>query len=147
LGTPRALARIQAALRSKDLTTRVEATERLRERKLLTDDQLESIILEALDATTLLNGMTRVLALATQHPSPKVLRKLLTKALTGNDDVRTHAAALAHHLHGGSAEAFDWNNRPLYLPFNARSRAEREQAFRELCALISVDPAEFCRAR
>jgi len=85
--------------------------------------------------------MTRVLALAKRHPSSAVRKKVLSKALTGNDDIRVHAAALAHHLYGGTDHPFDWNHRPLYLRFNSRRKKERERAFNDLCALIDVDPS------
>jgi len=140
LGTPAALARLQSELKSSDLTIRIEAAERLRARNSLADPALEALILEALDTTTLLNGMTRVLSLAKRYSSPAVREKVLSKALTGNDDLRVHAAALAHHLYGGTHSDFDWNHRPLYLRFNAPNEAERKLAFDELCALIEVDP-------
>jgi hypothetical protein len=143
LGTARSLERIQWALQSKDCTTRTTAARALWARQLLSPEQVERIILEALDVTTVLNGMTHVLSLAQQHPTPAVRRKLLAKALSGNDDLRVHAAALAHHLAGKTREPFDFDHRPLYLRFGARDRAERERAFRDLCASIGVDADEF----
>ena len=145
LGTRRALAKIEGALKSTDLVTRAQAAEKLRVRHLLNDDRMEALILDALDSTTLLNGMTHVLALAKGLPTPAVRKKVLSKALEGNDDIRVHAAALAHHLYGGTSHPFDMTHRPFYLRFKSPKKTDRLLAFRELCALIGVDAAEFDR--
>jgi hypothetical protein len=144
LGTPRALERLkERAFDSKDIIARIMAAERLRNRGILDHAAVEAILLKALDETTLVNGMTDVLALAKQHHSSAVKKKILSKALHGNEDIRVHAAALAHHLFGKTKSDFDWDHRPLYLKFNARKRSERRRAFEELCALCGVDAAEF----
>jgi hypothetical protein len=142
LGTPEALAYIERALQAKEITTRIEAAERLSARRILDDERMDRLILHWLDETTLSDGMTRVLSIATRHPSDAIRKKLLSLAVFGNEDVRIHAAALAHHLYGGTTETFDWNHRPLYLRFSSSSESERESALADLCSLIGVRPAD-----
>jgi hypothetical protein len=81
------------------------------------------------------------LSLAEAHPTEAVRRRLLYCAVKGNDDLRVHAAALAHFLYGGSTASFDWTHRPLYLRLGSRVRAERQAAYEELCRSVGVDPA------
>jgi hypothetical protein len=141
LGSQEAIKHIEDGLKSKDITVRIEAAERLARRALLSDAKIESLIIDALDATTLLNGMVRALAFAEAHPTTNVRRKLLWCARHGHDDIRVHAAALAHFLYGGSSTAFDWSFRPLYLRFGSEDEKERQAALIELCRSVDVDPA------
>lgn len=139
-GSPRALAAMQQALDSADLTVKLEAATRLRRRSLLSDDAIDDILIQALDHATLRNGLTQLLQMVSQHPSPAVKRKLLACTLTGHDDLRAHAAALVHFLYGKSQSTFDVAHRPLYLRFNSPFMAERQQAYRVLCADIGTAP-------
>ena len=140
LGSPRALKEIEGALRSRDIEVRIEAAERLARRNILSDARIESLILDALDSTTLLNGMSRTLGFAEAHSTTRVRQKLLWCALHGNDDIRVHAAALAHFLCGKSSASFDFTFRPLYLRFGSKVYEERKAALIELCHSIDVDP-------
>jgi hypothetical protein len=140
LGTPRALAALVDALDARDVTVRIHAAERLLRRRALAADKAEAIALAALGEASIANGMTRALAFAEAHATEAVRRKLLACARDGNDDIRVHAAALAHFLHGGAASSFDWSKRPLYLRFGSNDPAERQAAFLDLCASIQVDP-------
>ncbi|MES1187576.1 MAG: hypothetical protein ABUL60_27405 [Myxococcales bacterium] len=140
IGSSRALRELEHALRSKSVDIRIEAARRLAARSLLAEATIEAIIVEALRTTTILDGMVKTLAFAAEHPSPAVLRTLLNRSLHGNDDIRVHAAALVHFLHGGSTSSFDMSFRPFYLRFASKNRQERLDAYRELCTQIGVQP-------
>ena len=131
--------RWRASSRARTLV-RIAATTWLAKRKLLSEPQVEAVLLDTLPSATLLNGLTNTLRLAGAHPTPAVRRKLLWCTLHGNDDIRVHAAALVHFLYGVAASSFDWEFRPLYLRFGSRHLAERRQAYLELCASIHVNP-------
>jgi hypothetical protein len=141
-GSERALAEMEKALQAESLDVRIEAAQRLALRGALEKGDLERVIVDALGQATILNGMGRTLRFATAHPTPAVLRKLLWCALHGNDDVRVHAAALVHYLHGGSSSDFDWAFRPFYLLFGSRDQRVRRAAYLDLCARIGVEPEE-----
>ena len=140
LGSPEAIKQVEGALKSKDITVRIEAAQRLAQRELLSDERIESLIIDALDSTTLLNGMVKTLDFAEAHPTTNVRHKLLSCARHGNDDIRVHAAALAHFLYGGSSTGFDWSFRPLYLRFGSEDESERQAALVELCRSVDVNP-------
>jgi len=143
LGSERALYELEKAARSpKPLEVQLHAAERLARRRLLSEQQVEDIILAALAHTTILNGMDKTLRLAAAYPTPAVKKKLLRCALHGHDDVRVHAAALVHFLHGGSSSHFDMEQRLFYLRFGSKSRSDRRVAYAELCTKIGVDPEE-----
>lgn len=139
IGSPRALQELERALRSKSVDIRIEAARRLAARSLVANATVEATIVDALATTTILDGMVKTLAFAAEHPTPSVLRALLTCSVHGNDDIRAHAAALVHFLYGGSASSFDMNFRPFYLRFASKNVAERQAAYRELCAKIGIE--------
>jgi hypothetical protein len=140
IGSERALAELVRALDLPNLDVSIEAARRLKVRGLLREVEIEQIVVKALDHTSILNGMTKVLRFAEEHPTAAVRKKLLYCALHGNDDLRVHAAALVHFLYGASASSFDWAHRPLYLKFGAKAGSVRRAAYRELCAQIGVGP-------
>ena len=131
---------MEKALRAKSLDVRIEAAQRLARRGLLKGSEIERVIVEALDQTTILNGMVKTLQFPTANPTPAVKDKLLWCTLHGNDELRVHAAALVHYLQGGSSSNFDWTFRPLYLQFGSKDRRVRRAAYLELCAKIGVKP-------
>lgn len=139
-GSPSALAAMQQALASTDLCVSLESAMRLRQRGLLSETALEDLLVQALDHATLRNGLTQLLQMVSQHPSPAVKRKLLACTLTGHDDLRAHAAAMVHFLYGKAQSTFDVAHRPLYLRFSSPVMAERQQAYRALCADIGAAP-------
>jgi hypothetical protein len=141
LGSPGALVALSAALSASDVNVRLQAAKRLHERKLLSDGELETLVIAALDSATISNGMVKILDMAEAHPTNAIRQKLLWCARHGHDDIRVHAAALVHFLYGQSTSAFDWANRPLYLRFGESDPSERDAALAELCRDIAVDPA------
>lgn len=136
IGTERCLTELRKGLSSTRTEIRLASAECLVRLRMLSPAELEAIVLAALDVTSLLDGMTRALRLAASRPSAAIRRKLLSCARDGNDDIRAHAAALAHHLYGGSRSAFDMRFRPLYLRFSSGDASVRQAAYDELCAAI-----------
>ena len=140
LGTDRALDRIEELLSSRDFELRLNATRVLAKRRRISSEKVENILLDTLPKVTIGKGLTQAMSLAEAYPSEAVRRRLLYCALKGNDDLRIHAAALAHFLHGGSTMAFDWAHRPLYLRLGSRDRMERQAGYEELCRSVGVAP-------
>jgi hypothetical protein len=142
IGSERTLRELEKAVRTKSLDTRIEAAQRLAKRTLLNESEIEQIVVDALAHTTILNGMVKTLSFAAAYPTSAVRSKLLSCTLHGNNDIRVHAAALIHFLHGGSSSHFDMAFRPFYLRFASKDRSERRSAYLELCAMIGVEPEE-----
>jgi len=139
IGTPEARAALIAALRNSNATIRLHAAEYLAEEddadSGLSKEQKEAVeqdiagLLKRPNAETGIDLLTR---LAEQFDSPVVREALLWCAMDGREDLRVHAAALALYLAGGAPEAFDWEQRPLFLEFGEADRKVRETAMAEL---------------
>lgn len=142
IGSEPALRELAKAVRAKSLEIRIEAALRLANRKLLNECDVEAIIVDALGRTTILDGMVKTLRLAAAYPTQRVRDKLLYCTLHGHPEVRVHAAALIHFLHGQASSHFDMTFRPFYLQFAAKDKRERRSAYLELCAKIGVEPQE-----
>jgi len=110
---------------------------------LLSDDELTAMLTDALTRARFYGGLTQALDLAMRHHPPAVIEALLRGTIERDGEVAVHFAALLMFLHGKAESSFDWAQRPFFLSFNTDRRAEREQAFGELCRRIGVDPGQF----
>lgn len=73
------------------------------------------------------------------HPAPVI--EAMWKALDSTDSVVVvHVAALLFHLHGLTAEAFDWALRPQFLCFASDDDVERQAARASLRAHMQRHP-------
>jgi hypothetical protein len=136
---PPAYMAIKRALRDSDsIDTRLAAAEALDNLGKL-DEPLDAVLareIRNLDD----EGSTRALLLAEQHGSEEVKRALLDASRKRTDSAM-HCAALLCYLAGVAKEPFDWDLRPLFLRLGVEETdADREAAFRELCALVAMEP-------
>lgn len=118
-----ALYTLKNALQSDDYEVRIRAIEKLSEKGIISEREIETILVETLPLVDILNGQTFTLRLAEEYPTPAVKRVLLWCTLHGNEDIRVHAAALIHFLYGSATSSFDWDHRPFYLRFNGENIA------------------------
>jgi signal transduction histidine kinase len=142
LDTPRARAAIHQALESGDRVTRVHAAEALHQAREMSDEHLAQFLSRELREPDLeiLIGFSQLLDLVEHHPSQRVRDALLwcAKNRTG---IAAHCAAMLYYHAGIAKEAFGWEYRPLFLRFNQdNDLADRQRAFKELCAALKVDP-------
>ena len=140
IGSEKALSALKNALQSETYEVRIRAVERLSEKGIISEREIETILVETLPLVDILNGQTFTLLLAEEYPTPAVKRVLLWCTLHGNEDIRVHAAALIYFLYGIAASSFDWDHRPFYLRFNDENMSNRKLAYDELCKEIQVDP-------
>ena len=140
IGSERALSAIKNALQSGTYEVRIRVIERLSEKGIISEREIETLLVETIPLVSILNGQTFTLRLAEKYPTPAVKRVLLWCALHGNDDIRVHAAALIYFLCGIATSSFDWNYRPFYLRFGDKNLLNRKLAYDELCHKIQVDP-------
>lgn len=110
---------------------------------LVSNEERLASLLRGIAEATSFHGLDAVLSEASAfHPAP-VVDALFRAALHREGDVAVHFAALLYFIHGVTNEPFDWDHRPFFLRFNTEDRAEREAAFRELCASAKADPARY----
>ena len=136
---PPAYMAIKRALRDSDsVDTRLAAAAALDTLGKL-DEPLDTILareIRNLDD----GGSTRALLMAEEHGSDEVKRALLDASHKRTESAM-HCAALLCYLAGVAEEPFDWNLRPLFLRLGAEEpEDDREAAFRELCALVKMEP-------
>jgi hypothetical protein len=145
LGSDAARAAVVEQLRAGKLEQRLQAARLLRDDPTLTGE-IEAAAVAGLESALLYDGLSIALDLATTHRTPALIDALFRAALRDEGEAAVHAAARLAFIHGVAKEEFDWELRPLFLRFNTQDRAEREVAFRELCALCKVDPEPYLRA-
>jgi hypothetical protein len=136
LDTESARLAIRGALRSSNMETRLRAAEQLVE--MGEDVSLEQYIIQALRHGDLYEGASRAIDLAEENPTPAIRKALLELTLTGEREIRIHAAALSLYLAGKAEEPFDWNHRPFFLRFGEDDVNERQNAYAELCQRIAA---------
>jgi hypothetical protein len=134
------LSTLKDALKSKYYEVRMWAADKLSRKGIISEREIETLLVETIPLVSILNGQTFTLRLAERYPTPAVKRMLLSCVLLGNDDIRVHAAALICYLYGIATSSFDWDLRPFYLRFGDKNLSNRKLAYDELCEKIQVDP-------
>ncbi len=137
LDTPRAREALKAALHDPNPEIRSAVLRYAPD--LVTDQQRTAALVQSLRDAEFYGGLSQTLGhVATFHP-PEVVEALLRGVLEREGQVAVHFAAMLTFIHGQAAEPFDMDQRPFFLRFNTDNRAERESAFRALCARLGVD--------
>ncbi len=100
-------------------------------------------IVDGLDTSTVMDGLTTAIDLAQEHRTPVVMDALFRAALRDDHVMAVHAAALLLFLYGKAKEPFDWDRRPFFLQFGEDDPTVRRTAFVQLCRECGVDPARY----
>jgi hypothetical protein len=138
LDSERARKALKAALNSSSVEVRMAVHAHAPE--LLTEAQRSASLVQALEAAESFAGLSQTLLEVEDFHPPEVVAALLRGLLARDGGTACHYAAMLYFLHGQASSPFDWAHRPVFLRFNTDDRAQREQAARELCATIGVDP-------
>ncbi|MFT3916894.1 MAG: hypothetical protein QM704_23265 [Anaeromyxobacteraceae bacterium] len=140
LGTPRALEALRRA--AGEGSPQVRAAVARYAPDAVDAGERTAALVHALEHGRFGDGLSEAIDLAAEHHPPEVVEALLRGAARGPGDRAVHFAALLLFVHGKAAEPFDWDERPFFLRF-AEGEPGRDDAFRELCARIGVDPAPY----
>lgn len=139
LGTPAAVEGIRETFEKFNGMRRLEAAYELHQLGQLKD--LTGVLNQALrEGERDHSVFCRAIDMVGWYKVTGTIPQLLRMALRAEGGTACHCAAVLYYLHDLSKSAFDWDHRPFFLRFNTTYRAEREAAFRELCAKIKVDP-------
>lgn len=140
---PPAFLAIKRALRDSDsIDTRLAAADALHNLGKL-DEPIDAVVARELrNLTDIGDGCTRALLMAEEHPSEAVKQALLAASRTRTESAM-HCAGVLCYLTGAGKEPFDWDLRPLFLRLGPdEPDADRNAAFRELCALVTMEPPD-----
>lgn len=141
LNTPRAGQELERASRHSDPDIRLAVVRYVPQ--LVPDSQRTASLIAALETAKFGGGLSQALDEAAEFHPPEVVRALLRGAIRREGEATVHCAALLLYIHGQADSPFDWSKRPFFLRFHTEDRRAREEAFRELCAKIGVDPSEY----
>jgi hypothetical protein len=137
LNTPFAIQALRECLNSPNLECRLFAVRFLKEMNI--EDHIEEVLVRTLPETTIGNGLTYALYLAKMYTTDNIRHAILRCALTGNDDIRLHCAAMALYLYGISRSDFDTDFKIIY-EFREKDISVRQGIFERLCAMVGVNP-------
>jgi hypothetical protein len=137
LNTPDTIQALKECLQSFNLDVRLFAARYLKEMNIA--DHIEEIVVKTLPETKIGDGMTFALNLAETYPTERIRRTVLCCALTGNDNIRVHCAAMALFLYGKASCNFD-SSQKIVFEFHEKDYATRMNSFIRLCAMVGVDP-------
>lgn len=143
IDSPAARAAVQQGLSSRDAAVRRVARryapgqedDAVRTRQLVQSLEEDEFIT---------NGLAHSIDEAAEFHPPAVIDALFRGTLN-RQSAAVHFAALLMYLHGKAPTPFDWAQRPFFLRFNTPQRSQKEEAFRELCGKVGVDPAKYLK--
>ncbi|MBM3764523.1 MAG: hypothetical protein FJW32_03945 [Acidobacteria bacterium] len=140
LDTARARAALKKALKANNNEVRLAVIQYAPH--LVSERTRTKTLVQALITGEFYAGLTQALMEVETHHPPEVIDALLHGALR-KDEGAVHFAAMLMFLHGKAESSFDWNQRPFFLRFGTKDRAERRAAFEELCGKIGIDPRKY----
>jgi len=141
LDLPEADQRLKRALRRGSLSLRMSILRHAP--RLFTERQRTKLIVEGIERASIGDALTPTLFEVEEFHPPAIVKALLRGTLERTGEVAVNLAGMVAFVHGATKEAFDWDQRPLFLRFNTDDDAERQDAFRDLCALCKIDPVPY----
>lgn len=142
LASPKATTAIRATLKSKDPELRLRAS-RILAHEPEGEATRDAAIVHAIEQADVFAGLTQALDAAANHPSQAVKDALFRATLNGTSVTAVHTAALLFCLYGKASEPFDMDQRPFFLKFSTEVKADRIAPFKEMCAKLGVDGANY----
>jgi HEAT repeat protein len=130
LDTPRARDVLRSA--TEDSDAEVRAAVAMHAGALIPDDVRTASLVRSLEEADFYGGLSQAIDEAAEFHPPAVVDALCRGLRARDGSVAVHFAALLDYIHGGSAEAFDMDQRPFYLRFQTDDPAERESAIEAL---------------
>jgi len=143
--TAEARAALKDAARNGDTQTRMAVARYAP--SILADPARAASLVRAIESARPFEGLSATLDEAEEFHPPEVINALLRGTLEGDGVAAVSFAALLLYIHGKAQSAFDMERRSFVIRFNTDDHAEREQAFRELCLEIGIDPVRVLKKR
>lgn len=136
LGSPRAQSMLKSALRSDDHSIAIAVLDYSGD--LVPAGERAAALVAALEKGQIGKGLAEALRAAEKFHPPEVVDALLRGILTRKEALLF--AGTVMYIHGLAKSSYDNDLRPAYIRF---AGPEKQQAFRELCGRIGVDPDRY----
>jgi len=114
---------------------------------LVTDNERNQSIVDALENAEIFSGLSQVLDEVERYHPQEVKEALIRGLLNRKGDVAALFAAMLFYLFGEGKNPFDMKHRPFFLRFNTEDRKERIKVFRELCQKLKINPKKYLRRK
>lgn len=114
---------------------------------LVTNVERSQSIINALQHAEIFGGLSQVLDNVEEYHPKEVKEALIAGLLTREGDIAVLFAAMLFFLYGKAKEPFDMKQRPFFLRFNTADRAERVQAYLELCEQLNINPDKYLKPK
>lgn len=110
---------------------------------LITTSKRTRALVSALQTAEIFSGLSQALdEIAEYHPK-EIKEALIQELLSRKGDIAVLFVGMLFYIYGKATEPFDMNQRPFFLSFNNENKAERVQAFLELCKQLHIDPEKY----
>ena len=110
---------------------------------LVSNSERSESLIEALKSAEIFGGLSQTLDDIEKYHPTEVKEALIEGLLSRQGEVATLFAGMLFYIYGKADEPFDWSQRPFFLRFNTENKAEREQAFLELCTQLNINPKKY----
>lgn len=110
---------------------------------LFTERERTNILVAAIRESAPCAGFSQAMDQAAEAITPEIVDALLWAAAERPGEIAMHCAALADYALGKSSAPFDMSRRDFYIRFNTSNANERQNAFRDLCKGLALDPGPY----
>ena len=141
IATPNAQEAIKKAIR--DPNPKVQIAVARFTPKLISDSQKTQTLVRILQNKEVFNGLSQALDEVEEYHSEEIKEALIKGLLSREGEAAVLFAAMLFYIYGKAKEPFDMNQRPFFLTFNTKNKAERLSAFLELCKQLKINPEKY----
>lgn len=145
INTKGALKTIKNAIKDPDPVVRVAVSRFAPD--LVTDDERNQSIKDALQDAEIFSGLSRVLDEVEKYHPKEVIEILIKGLLNRKGDVAVLFAAMLFYIFGKAKKPIEMKQRSFFLRFNTEDRKERVKVFRELCQKLKINPQKYLRKK
>ena len=101
------------------------------------------VLIRSLQTAEIFSGLSQALDEIEQYHPKEIIEALTEGLLKREGDIAVLFAGMLFYIYGKTTEPFDWTQRPFFLSFNTENKAERLQAFLELCKQLDINPEKY----
>ena len=136
---------IKSAMKDSDPDVRIAVTRFAP--NLVTNIQRSQSLIDALQTAVIFGGLSQTLDDIEDYHPREIKEALIKGLLSREGEVAVLFAGMLFYIYGKAEEPFDMKQRPFFLRFNTENKAERLEAFIELCQKLNIKPEKYLRQK